>query len=98
MSEHALSIPLISNGYILSTAHDRLGWLTPSQAGQPVNRLWERFREQGYLWLKGILDRREVIDFRKRFFIAFKEAGLLAPGPDPTEGIYAGHGENKDLS
>ena len=52
-------------------------------------------REQGYLWLKGILDRSEVLAFRRRYFAAFAGAGLLAPGSDPVDGIYAGDGEDK---
>jgi len=84
-----IDIPLVSNGYTLSAADDRLGWLIPSDPGTPVQTLWEQYRSQGYLWLKGILDRREVIDFRRRYFTAFNATGLVAPGTDPTEGIYA---------
>jgi ectoine hydroxylase-related dioxygenase (phytanoyl-CoA dioxygenase family) len=75
---------------------ERLGRLTPSDAGLPVKRLWEFYREHGYVWIKGALDRAEVLAFRRRFFAAFAEAGLLAPGMDPVEGIYAGSGERKE--
>jgi ectoine hydroxylase-related dioxygenase (phytanoyl-CoA dioxygenase family) len=88
---------LISNGYKLSTDPKRLGWLSPSDPGDPIRRLWNRFHEHGYLWLKGLLDRREVLGFRRRFFTAFQEAGLLAPGTDPAEGFYAGGAEQKDF-
>lgn len=84
------SLPLISNGYALSTSPQRLGRLAPSDPARPRDELWEQYQSQGYLWLKGILDRDEVLAFRRRFFAAFVEAGLplIAPGSDPMEGLY----------
>ena len=87
--------PLVSNGYALSMAPDRLGLLVPSNPNLPLRELRARYVEHGYLWLRGILDRSEVLDFRRRYFAAFAGAGLLAPGSDPMEGIYAGGGEDK---
>lgn len=95
MSSATVAFPLTSNGYALSQAPNRLGWLTPSDPSQPRARLWEQFQAQGYLWLKGILDREEVLAFRRRFFAAFQETGLLAPGHDPVEGIWSGEEEDK---
>lgn len=87
--------PLVSNGYILSTAPDRLGTLRPTDPGLPSQELRDRYAADGYLWLRGILDRAEVLDFRRRYFAAFAGVGLLAPGSDPVDGIYAGGGEDK---
>lgn len=87
--------PLVSNGYTLSSAPDRLGLLTPSDPARPIEALREQFKEQGYLWLKGLLDRDEVLEFRRRFFAAYRDTGLLAPGSDPVDGIYSG-GEGVD--
>jgi ectoine hydroxylase-related dioxygenase (phytanoyl-CoA dioxygenase family) len=88
-------IPLVSNGFTLSTEPHRLGRLQPTDPGRPRAELWEQYRAQGYLWLKGFLDRREVLAFRRRYFAAFRETGLLAPGSDPTEGLYSGGGEDR---
>jgi ectoine hydroxylase-related dioxygenase (phytanoyl-CoA dioxygenase family) len=84
------ALPLVSNGFALSRDPARLGTLVPSDPALPVAALREQYRAQGYLWLKGILDRQEVLAFRRRYFTAFAEAGLplLAPGADPVEGIY----------
>ena len=86
---------LISNGYSLSIAPHRLGWLEPTDSSLPMKKLREQYQVQGYLWLKGILKRSEVLDFRRRFFEAFSETGLLAAGTDPVEGFYSGGGEQK---
>ena len=88
-----LGKPLVSNGYMLAMTPERFGWLTPSDPSRPHGELWEQFGAQGYLWLKGILDRSAVLAFRRRFFAAFGDAGLLAPGSDPTEGVYSGSRE-----
>lgn len=82
------SIELESNGYRLSSEPERLGRLTPTDPVLPQAQLWEQFQAQGYLWLKGLLDRRKVFEFRRRFFAAFVETGLLAPGSDPADGSY----------
>jgi ectoine hydroxylase-related dioxygenase (phytanoyl-CoA dioxygenase family) len=87
--------PLMSNGYTLSTAPDRLGMLVPTDPNRPMAELRAQYGQQGYLWLRGILDRGEVLVFRRRYFAAFAEAGLLARGSDPMDGIYAGDGEDK---
>jgi len=80
---------LVSNGYTLASEARRLGWLTPTDPAQSRAALWEQYRAQGYLWLKGILDRDEVLDFRRRYLSAFIEAGVLSlmPGTPLVEGI-----------
>ncbi len=93
----AISQALTSNGYSLSTAANRLGWLTPSDPAASIKALQEQFHEQGYLWLKGILDRDDVLDFRRRYFAAFVDSGLVRRDIDPGEGIYDGASEDKNL-
>jgi ectoine hydroxylase-related dioxygenase (phytanoyl-CoA dioxygenase family) len=86
MTTRSITSPLISNGYTLDPQH--LGWLEPSDPQMDRRVLWEQYREQGYLWLKGILPRESVLDFRRRFFQCFAETGLLEPETDPVEGVY----------
>ena len=89
---------LLSNGFELSQAPDRLGWLVPTDAGRPLGEIWEQFNAQGYVWLKGILDRKMVLDFRAKFFTAYLESGLLLPGVDPREGVYSGKREESGFA
>lgn len=91
-----LEMPLMSNGFALSTDPNRLGELEPTDPGLPLARLHEQYRAQGYLWLKGFLDRQRVLDFRKRYFTAFRDTGLIAPDSDPVDGIYGGGGEKRE--
>lgn len=97
MKPRTVKIDLVSNQFVLSKKPERLGWLTPSDPTKPKTELWEQFNAQGYLWLKGILDRQVVLDFRRRFFQAFAAANLIETGSDPVEGIYSGS-EDKGLA
>ncbi len=83
---------LTSNGYTLSPK--RLGALTASDPTSSLDILKKQYRAQGYLWLKGFFLRGEVLAFRRHFFTAFQDAGLLEPDTDPVEGVFSGT-ENK---
>jgi ectoine hydroxylase-related dioxygenase (phytanoyl-CoA dioxygenase family) len=96
--ERPIEQPLSSNGYNLETTPDRLGWLMPSDPHAPIARLREQYAEQGYLWLRGILNRAEVLAFRRRYFAAFEHTGLLAPGSDPQDGIFSGADYDKEAA
>lgn len=96
MAYSALVEPLVSNGFPLAMTPDRLGRLEPSDPARPRDELWEQYQAQGYLWLKGILDRDAVLAFRRRYFEAFQSTGLVASGSDPVEGIYSGGPERRE--
>lgn len=90
MTTLAYPAPLLSNGFTISNDPSRMGRLTPSHPHAPINELRDQFTAQGYLWLKGILDRNAIFAFRKRFFAAYQSTGLLKAGSDPADGIYSG--------
>jgi len=79
--------PLTSNGYLLSDAPRRLGWLVPSDPRAPLAALHEQYRAQGYLWLKGFFDPATIVALRRRFFATLAPCGLLQPGSDPADGL-----------
>jgi ectoine hydroxylase-related dioxygenase (phytanoyl-CoA dioxygenase family) len=94
MQDKLYGLKLSANGYPLDMSSQRIGRLIASDSSQPAAALWEQYQAQGYLWLKGILDRGEVLGFRRRFFSAYTETGLLASGSDPQAGIYGSGGED----
>ncbi len=89
--------PLVSNGYALSSAPDRLGRLVPSDPATPMNALREQYRAQGYLWLRGFLERERVLAFRRRYFETMLPTGLIAPDGDLTAGRSTGQPFDRDL-
>jgi ectoine hydroxylase-related dioxygenase (phytanoyl-CoA dioxygenase family) len=87
-------MPLLhANGKTLDTAPARLGRLTPTPAATPMAELAERYREHGYVWLKGFLDPAEVGAFRAYVFARLD--GLIAPGSDPALGLFSGRAPDK---
>ena len=82
--------PLMSNGFPLTNNPQRLGWLEPSDPTLPMLQLRKQYQAQGYLWLKGLLPRQQVLALRRHFFETFRASGFLAPGSDPVEGIFSG--------
>jgi ectoine hydroxylase-related dioxygenase (phytanoyl-CoA dioxygenase family) len=84
------SMPLLrAGGIALDNGPRRMGRLTPRFVAGKPSALREAFEAEGYLWLKGFLDRAEVLEFRRHVFQAFSNTGLLAPGTDPVDGIAA---------
>jgi ectoine hydroxylase-related dioxygenase (phytanoyl-CoA dioxygenase family) len=51
--------------------------------------LRRQYEEQGYLWLKGFLNRQDVLDFRGWVFSHLMQTGILQPGSDPMMGYSA---------
>lgn len=51
--------------------------------------LRSRFAEDGYVYLRGVLDRAEVLRTRDRYFSTFDPA-YLKPGTTPEQGIFSG--------
>jgi len=92
------TVSLVSNGYTLSNAPNRLGGLTSSDPTRPPRELWDQFRAQGYLWLKNFLDRKEVLAFRGRYFNFMRESGLVAKDTDAVEGIYSSQPDGTELT
>ena len=82
-------ITLIANGKTLSTAPNRLGYLSPTDPKVGIETIRKLFAEQGYVWLKGVLPRGDVIGFRGWVFSHLADTGLLQPGCDPALGIAA---------
>lgn len=51
--------------------------------------LVERYRDDGYLLLRGVLDPAAVREVRSAYFAGFGD-GYLAPGTDPADGVWSG--------
>ena len=85
-----IDFPLKSDNYVLSMESHRLGWLVPSDPNTSIETLREQFAHQGYLWLKGILNREHVLAFRQRYFEAMAHTGI------PSDGAYRGENINQD--
>jgi len=77
--------PLTAHGKTL--AAERIGWLTPTDSAIGVDAIRRRYQNDGYVWLKGLLPRADVIDFRGWAFERLAVTGLVEPGSDFSQGI-----------
>lgn len=66
----------------------QIGWLRPSTLDLPLEELRQRFAEDGYLFVKGLLPRDAVIEMRKRYFEFLAPTGILKPDTQPVQGIF----------
>lgn len=62
--------------------------LRPSDPSLPVEELRKRYDEDGYLFLKQILPRENVLAARESYFSSLESTGVLKPGTKPVEGVF----------
>ena len=82
-------VVLEANGKTLSMAPNRLGYLSPTHPSVGIEAIRHLYATQGYVWLKGLLQRDDVVDFRGWVLSHLSESGLLKPGTDPSLGTDA---------
>ncbi|PYH79467.1 hypothetical protein BO82DRAFT_434170 [Aspergillus uvarum CBS 121591] len=67
---------------------DKVGLLRPSAPALPLDELRRRFEEDGYLFVKGLIPREDVLDARENYFNAYAHTSLLQPGSSLRDGIF----------
>ena len=54
----------------------------------PTEELRRRYEEDGYVFLKGLLPRDDVLQARKQYFEMLSPSGVLKPNTSPVDGIF----------
>ncbi|KAF2031632.1 hypothetical protein EK21DRAFT_62709 [Setomelanomma holmii] len=67
---------------------DQVGQLTVSSPDMPMDDIRRRFNEDGYIFLKGLLPKEDVLKAREEYFKMLSPSGVLKPGTEPVEGIF----------
>lgn len=65
-----------------------VGWMRPTPKGETWEEIRRRFEEDGYVWVKGVIPREEVLKMREHYFAHMAETGILKPGTHPRDGIF----------
>lgn len=55
------------------------------------------FAENGYMFLKGLLPREDVLEARRQYFELLSPTGLLKPGSEPVEGVFDADRDRADF-
>ncbi|KAI0376773.1 hypothetical protein F5Y04DRAFT_265724 [Hypomontagnella monticulosa] len=80
------STPLYVNDGLLGS--EQVGYLNPSYPDEPLDDLRRRYERDGYLFLKSLLPREDVLKAREAYFTLLEPSGVLAPGTSPVDGIF----------
>jgi len=67
---------------------EQVGRLRPSDPNLPIEELRERLEKDNYLFLKGLLPRKDVLKAREEYFKFLSPSGVLKPGTEPVEGKF----------
>ena len=62
--------------------------LKPSSPDEPIEDLLARLHRDGYLFVKQLLPRADVLKAREEYFELLSPSGVLNPGSAPVDGIY----------
>lgn len=75
-SSHELSFEPISKDIPRIRSNDgdyveqhSLGWMRPTAAATAVDEMWRRFDEDGYLLIKNLIPREDVLDMRDQYVL-----------------------------
>lgn len=83
---HAIQEQLYVNDGPLKT--EEISRLTPSDPNLPLEELRRRFSDNGYLYLKGLLPREDVLKAREQYFTFLAPSGVLEEGTAPVLGVF----------
>ena len=89
---------IFASGNQLDTRAHRFGQLQSSNPQEPLSALRSKFANNGYLFLRGLLDPNLVNSFRGWFFASLAQSGLLKPDTDPVLGLANPNGFDKALA
>lgn len=62
--------------------------LRPTSSDTPLEEVRRRFIKDGYVFLKGLLPRNDVLKARENYFKLLSPSGVLATGSAPVDGIF----------
>lgn len=92
-TQHAFKDGYLVNDGLLKP--DMIGSLRPSYPSESIDVLQARYEKDGYLFMKGILPRSDVLNCREAYFKFLSPSGVLQPDSKPVDGIY--NAENKGI-
>lgn len=69
-------------------APDQVAQLRKSSPDLPIDEIRRRYNEDGYIFLKGLLPREDVLKAREEYFKMLSPSGVLKPGTQPVDGIF----------
>lgn len=67
---------------------DQILQLRPTTLDTPIEEVRKRYEEDGYVFIKGLIPRQDVLKAREEYFSMLAPSGVLKPGTQPVEGVF----------
>lgn len=67
---------------------EMISQLRPTMLDTPIAEVRRRYDEDGYVFLKGLIPREDVLKARKEYFELLAPSGVLKPGTAPVDGVF----------
>lgn len=65
-----------------------IGRMRKTTLGTAIEEIRRRYEEDGFVYVKGVLPREDVLTARRKYFELLQPTGILKPGTKPVEGIF----------
>ncbi|MDI1489164.1 MAG: hypothetical protein OHK93_008442 [Ramalina farinacea] len=65
-----------------------IGRLRPTPKDAPLSELKQQLDEDGYLFIKNLIPRDDVLHVRQKYFEHYSPTGILLPGTNPVDGVF----------
>ncbi|KAF4341611.1 phytanoyl hydroxylase [Fusarium beomiforme] len=75
----------VNDGLLTPTSVAKLQASYPTEASDV---LYKRYLANGYILVKGLLPRQDVLAAREAYFKSMAPSGVLKPGTEPVEGVF----------
>ncbi|PIA91751.1 hypothetical protein CB0940_09717 [Cercospora beticola] len=82
------SLPKLRSNYGDFLDQDSVAWMRETTIDTPIEEMRHRFEQDGYIFVKGVMPREDVLDMREAYFTHMQPTGILKPGTSPREGIF----------
>lgn len=81
-------LPKLRSNYGKYLDQTTVGWMRPTPISTPIEEMRRRFDTDGYIFVKNLIPREDVLDVRQAYFEHLSPTGILKPNTSPREGIF----------
>ena len=81
-------LPKLRSNYGDHVDQTYVGWMRPTPASTPLEEMRHRYETDGYVLVKGLMPRDDILDMREHYFSDLSSTGILAPNTSPRDGIF----------
>lgn len=68
----------------------QIGRMLETHRDTPIEEIRKRFARDGYILVKGLIDKEVITEARRTYFNSLKEVGILDPSKPSEEGVFVG--------